>query len=105
LVTVKGISTATATANPVSASVSPTVTVTVKNGLASSTDFASGDVGIVAINSANTAAFFATGTLSSGVASIQFADKFPKGTYTVWIRYSGSETNIPATIKKTLVVN
>jgi hypothetical protein len=104
-VTVKGVTTLTATAATVAASVIPTVSVSVKNGSATSTDFASGAVAIVAINSANTAAFFTTGTLGAGATSIQFGERFPKGTYTLWIRYAGSDTNVPATLKSKIVIN
>jgi hypothetical protein len=103
-VTVKGETTLTATANTVAASVIPTVSVTVKNGSAASTDFASGAVAVVAINSGNTAAFFVTGTLVDGVATLQFEEKFLKGTYTLWIRYPGSETNAPVTLKSNIVI-
>ena len=104
-VTVKGVTTLTATAATVAASVIPAVSVTVRNGSATSTDFASGDVAIVAINSANTAAFFTTGTLGAGATSIQFGERFPKGTYTLWIRYAGSDTNVPVTLKSRIVIN
>ena len=104
-VTVKGETNLTATAATVAASVIPTVSVTVRNGSATSTDMASGEVDVVAINSGNTAAFFTSGTLASGVASIQFGERFPRGTYTLWIRYSGSETNVPVTLKSRIVIN
>jgi hypothetical protein len=101
----KGESVLTALPTNVSSSVIPTVAVTVRNGLANSTAFATGSVVVVALSSKGQA-YFATGTLdNSGAATIAFESTLAKGTYTVWVNYPGSSTNVSATVKKTLKVS
>ena len=101
----KGESVLTALPTNVRSTVIPTVAVTVRNGLATSTAFASGNVVVVALSSKGQA-YFATGTLdNSGAATIAFESKLAKGTYTVWVNYPGSSTNVSATVKKTLKVS
>lgn len=101
----KGETVLTAVPTNVRASVIPTVAVTVRNGLAASTAFASGTVTVVAINSKGEA-FFAVGTLdSNGAATVSFESKLAKGTYTVWVNYPGSSTNVSAKVKKSLKIS
>ena len=101
----KGESVLAATPTNVLASVIPTVAVTVRNGLATSTSFASGTVTVVAIDKKGEA-YFAVGTLdSNGAATVSFESKLAKGTYTVWVNYPGSATNVSVKVKKTLKIS
>lgn len=88
----------------VRASVIPTVAVTVRNGLATSTAYAAGTVTVVAISSKGEA-FFAVGTLANGTATVSFESRLAKGTYTVWVNYPGSSTNVSAKVKKSLKIS
>jgi hypothetical protein len=103
-ITVKGETVLSATAKTVSSKTAPTVSVTVKNGTKTSTSFASGMVTVIAVNSTGSEVFIADGTLANGKASVKFANKFPKGKYSIYVRYAGSTLNVAGTIKTTLVV-
>ncbi|MEY4397927.1 MAG: hypothetical protein RLZ53_503 [Actinomycetota bacterium] len=101
----KGESVLSATVTNVRASVIPSVAVTVRNGLSTSTAFAAGVVTVVAINSKGDA-FFAYGTLdNNGAAAVSFESTLAKGTYTVWVNYPGSSTNVSVKVKKTLKIS
>jgi hypothetical protein len=100
----KGESVLAAVPTNVRATVIPTVAVTVRNGLAASTAYAAGNVTVVAISSRGDA-FFAAGTLENGTATVSFESKLAKGTYTVWVYYPGSSTNVSAKVKKSLKIS